>query len=97
VLEVQQFQVRENRWVIADLIGKAGHIRTIPVPQWVKAAVDDMPAASCEGLPSVSIPSRAVSVCYVFYLFISNLAYLSCGLLQVPHVTICERALKGMR
>jgi len=26
--------------VIADLKGKAGHIRTVPVPQWVKAAVD---------------------------------------------------------
>jgi hypothetical protein len=26
--------------VIADLKGKAGHIRTVPVPQSVKAAVD---------------------------------------------------------
>ena len=26
--------------MIADLKGKAGHIRTVPVPQWVKAAVD---------------------------------------------------------
>jgi site-specific recombinase XerD len=26
--------------VIADLIGKAAHIRTVPVPDWVKAAVD---------------------------------------------------------
>jgi integrase len=26
--------------VIADLIGKAGHIRTVPIPQWAKAAVD---------------------------------------------------------
>ena len=24
----------------ADLAGKGGHIRTIPVPHWVKAAVD---------------------------------------------------------
>jgi integrase len=28
------------RWVIADLTGKGGHIRTIPVPDWVKTAVD---------------------------------------------------------
>jgi transposase IS66 family protein len=34
------FQLREGHWVIADLRGKGGHIRTIPVPQWVKEAVD---------------------------------------------------------
>src|SRR6266851_6630684 len=27
-------------WVIADLIGKGGHVRTVPVPTWVKLAVD---------------------------------------------------------
>jgi site-specific recombinase XerD len=26
--------------VIADLVGKAAHIRTVPVPDWVKATVD---------------------------------------------------------
>jgi len=26
--------------VIVDLIGKAGHVRTVPVPAWVKTAVD---------------------------------------------------------
>jgi hypothetical protein len=26
------FQVREENWVIADLIGKGKHIRTVPVP-----------------------------------------------------------------
>jgi integrase len=26
--------------VIADLIGKGGHIRTVPIPAWVKAALD---------------------------------------------------------
>jgi integrase len=26
--------------VIADLVGKAAHIRTVPVPDWVKSAVD---------------------------------------------------------
>jgi integrase len=26
--------------VIVDLIGKAAHIRTVPVPDWVRAAVD---------------------------------------------------------
>ena len=27
-------------WAIVDLVGKAAHIRTVPVPDWVKAAVD---------------------------------------------------------
>jgi integrase len=26
--------------VIADLVGKAAHVRTVPIPTWVKAAVD---------------------------------------------------------
>ena len=39
-LRLEDFQLREGHWVIADLRGKGGHIRTIPVPQWVKEAVD---------------------------------------------------------
>ena len=39
-LRLEDLQLREGHWVIADLRGKGGHIRTIPVPQWVKAAVD---------------------------------------------------------
>ena len=31
---------REEHWVIADLVGKAGHARTVPIPTWVKAAVE---------------------------------------------------------
>ena len=40
-LGTQDFQVREERWVIADLIGKGKHIRTVPVPLWAKRAVDE--------------------------------------------------------
>jgi len=32
--------LREEHWVIADLLGKAGHIRTVPIPAWVKAGID---------------------------------------------------------
>jgi site-specific recombinase XerD len=39
-LTVQHLQLREEHWVIADLIGKAAHIRTVPVPGWVKSAID---------------------------------------------------------
>ena len=39
-LRVEDVQQREEHWVIADLVGKGGHIRTIPVPDWVKAGID---------------------------------------------------------
>jgi integrase len=44
-LRVETIQQREEHWVIADLVGKAGHIRTVPIPAWVKAAVDAWTAA----------------------------------------------------
>jgi site-specific recombinase XerC len=31
-LRFEGFELREGHWVIADLRGKGGHIRTIPVP-----------------------------------------------------------------
>ena len=33
-------QKREDHWAIVDLVGKAGHVRTVPVPAWVKDVVD---------------------------------------------------------
>jgi site-specific recombinase XerC len=39
-LKVEDFQIREERCVIADLIGKGKHIRTVPVPAWVKRTLD---------------------------------------------------------
>jgi integrase len=39
-LTMQSIQLREEHWVIADLVGKAGHIRTVPIPLWVKKVVD---------------------------------------------------------
>jgi site-specific recombinase XerD len=40
-LTVEHFQQREDHWAIIDLIGKAGHVRTVPVPSWVKSSVDE--------------------------------------------------------
>src|SRR5712692_3672705 len=45
-LRVGSIQSREEHWVIADLLGKAGHIRTVPIPAWVKIAVDEWKEAS---------------------------------------------------
>jgi integrase len=39
-LRLESIQQREGHWVIADLVGKGGHVRTVPIPTWVKAAVD---------------------------------------------------------
>ena len=46
-LRVDSIQSREEHWVIADLLGKAGHIRTVPIPSWVKVAIDEWKEAGC--------------------------------------------------
>jgi len=33
-------QQRGGRWSIFDLVGKHGRIRTMPMPAWVKVAID---------------------------------------------------------
>jgi site-specific recombinase XerD len=38
-LEVDNIQMRQGHWAVVDLIGKGGHIRTVPIPNWVKAAL----------------------------------------------------------
>ena len=40
-LTVEHPQRRDDHWAIVDLIGRGGHIRIIPVPDWVKTTVDD--------------------------------------------------------
>jgi site-specific recombinase XerD len=39
-LNFEDVQQRDGRWVIVDLRGKHGRIRTVPVPNWVKQAID---------------------------------------------------------
>jgi integrase len=39
-LDVEKIQMREGRWVIADLRGKGGRIRTVAIPIWIKQAID---------------------------------------------------------
>jgi integrase len=39
-LEVDDLQIRQGHWAIVDLVGKGGHVRTVPMPLWVKAAID---------------------------------------------------------
>ena len=48
-LELSTIQLRENRWVLADLEGKGRRIRTVAVPLWVKQGINAwMSAAKIE-------------------------------------------------
>ena len=48
-LEVETLQLREGRWVLADLVGKGRRVRTVAVPLWVKQGVNAwMTAATIE-------------------------------------------------
>lgn len=49
-LKVEAIQSREDHWAIVDLIGKGGRVRAVPIPDWVKAAVDRW----AESVPLVS-------------------------------------------
>ena len=39
-LRIDELQRREEHWAIVDLRGKAGHIRTVPIPDWVMVELD---------------------------------------------------------
>ena len=39
-LRKEDIQVRQGHWAIVDLVGKGKHVRTVPMPIWVKDAVD---------------------------------------------------------
>ncbi len=45
-LETERIQRRDGHWAIVDLVGKAGHVRTVPVPLWVKSAIDSWSGAA---------------------------------------------------
>ena len=39
-LTMGHIQQRDGRWCIVDLFGKHGRVRTVPMPAWVKVAID---------------------------------------------------------
>jgi integrase len=39
-VKIEDLDQREEHWVIVNLVGKGGHVRTVPMPQWVKNAID---------------------------------------------------------
>jgi site-specific recombinase XerD len=50
-LTFAHIQQRDGRWCIVDLVGKHGRIRTTPMPNWVKVAIDTwaVPVELAEG------------------------------------------------
>ncbi len=48
-LDVQTIQLREGRWVLADMEGKGRRVRTVAIPVWVKQGINAwMTAAAIE-------------------------------------------------
>ena len=45
-MRIEDLQIREEHRVVADLVGKSRHVRTLPMPTWVKKAIDDWTAAA---------------------------------------------------
>ena len=45
-LEMDDIQTRQGHWAIVDLIGKGGHVRTVPIPHWAKQALDEWISAA---------------------------------------------------
>ncbi|MGI8839021.1 MAG: tyrosine-type recombinase/integrase [Pyrinomonadaceae bacterium] len=40
-LDFAHIQQRDGRWVLVDLIGKRNKVRSVPMPNWAKAAIDE--------------------------------------------------------
>jgi site-specific recombinase XerD len=45
-LTLDHLQRREEHWAIVDLMGKGGHVRTVPVPDWVRSELEEWLAAA---------------------------------------------------
>jgi integrase len=45
-LKVEHIQQRDDHWAIIDLVGKGGHVRTVPVHDWVKRRIDEWTCTS---------------------------------------------------
>ena len=40
-LAFNHVQQREGRWVIVDIVGKGNRVRIVPIPSWVRVAIDE--------------------------------------------------------
>lgn len=44
-LSFDRIQQRDGRWVLVDLIGKRNELRSVPMPNWTKQAIDEYASA----------------------------------------------------
>lgn len=59
-LTFEHIQQREGRWVVADIVGKRGRVRAVPIADWVKLAIDEW--ATAAGISSGIVFRVAYSV-----------------------------------
>lgn len=45
-LEIGKIQRGDGHWAIVDLVSKAGHVRAVPMPPWVKSSIDSWTSAA---------------------------------------------------
>jgi site-specific recombinase XerC len=81
-LEFAHLQQREEHWAIVDVIGKGGHIRTVPMPEWVKATID---------VGSRNLRGNAISLCLPSRQMLGKRSDRTCGL------ACCDAMCQGLR
>jgi hypothetical protein len=65
ILHFDHLQRREDHWAIVDLVGKGGHVRTVPVPEWVNGSSmngsqqPELPTGTCFAACAVREPYGA--------------------------------------
>src|SRR6516225_4529784 len=64
-LTFKHIQQGDGRWCIVDLVGKHGRVRTVPMPTWVRVAIDawlrpsELPTARFSDLSIAAVQSGA--------------------------------------
>ena len=59
-LNFAHIQQRDGRWCVVDLVGKHGGVRTAPMPNWVKLAIDAWTCmAACPHAEAAGVPGIA--------------------------------------
>ncbi len=57
---------REEHWIVAGLLGKAGHLRTLPIPARIKAVIDEWKnAAGIEKLAPHDLRWNCARLCHL--------------------------------
>ena len=62
-LTMEHIQQRDGRWCIIDLRGKHGRVRTVPMPVWVKVAIDAWTGAAGVVAGHVFRPTNRADKC----------------------------------